>query len=114
MLRIWQQDQIRVPPSEGTLLRLQSGDRIVIREHVFLVVRRQLKRSSVLLTVCYELTEWHDDRPMDGQLAITVHPESLQVMEIRVISHRFCSDDRHVDLCEIGLQADEILVLPHG
>lgn len=119
MLQIWQQDQIRVPPSEGTLLRLQSGDRIVIRKHVFLVVRRQLKRSSVLLNVCYELTKWHDDRQSVCCLAITFHPESLQVEEIRMTSHRFHpdlghSDCSHVDLCETGLQSDDILILPHG
>ncbi len=109
---------------QGSTLRGNAAASSVRRSYCdqracLLVVRRQLKRSSVLLNVCYELAECHDDRLMSCRLAITFHQESLQVTEIRAISHRFHADlghsDRsHVDLCETGLQSDEILILPHG
>lgn len=116
MLRLWQQDQIRVPPSEGTLLRLQPGNRVIIREHVFLVTRHQLKRSSVLLILRYGLKEWNSslstsdccDHP-EYDLVVSVDLSSLRIRDLQLES---LNDLQHgTRLSVTCLHPDEVLGL---
>lgn len=69
--RAWQkQDRIRAAPGVGSLLSLQPGRQVLVRQAIYLISQRAVTTSATTLEVTYTLVEL--DREPAAQLGVSL------------------------------------------
>lgn len=65
----WNVDRIRIPRSEGRLLRLAEGDRLLVQDELLVIRHRQSGQQCDCIRVLYALSEsTTDDHQAAGDL----------------------------------------------
>ncbi len=94
LLNTWySKDRIRQSPTRGSLARLQVGDRVLIREMLFLVVNRDTMLRQQVSRIVYILREPDSSSPEEGKLFL-----ELLGLELKFISAKL---EFHGELIEL-------------
>lgn len=90
----YRRDRIRISPTEGRLVRLVVGDRILLRGEVYDIIDRQCDHGTERATIEYRLV------PMSNANEQAVLRASLVGPELRCISARFVASNANFDVFE--------------
>ena len=68
--RWYSADRIRLSPSRGSLVRLKTGDRVMIREMLFIVVCQNTIVAEQISEVIYRLREQDSASSVEAKLSV--------------------------------------------
>lgn len=101
--RWYSADRIRLSPSRGSLVRLKSGDRVVIREMLFVVVDQDTTVAEQESQVVYRLREQDTSGINEAKLSV-----ELSGSELEFVAARLEHNDEIIELFE----DDPVIVSP--
>ncbi len=82
--RWYSADRIRLSPSRGSLVRLQVGDRVLIRETLFIVVDRESTLCDSVSQVVYRLREPDSSSRVEGRIFVELAGSELEFISAKL------------------------------
>ena len=82
--RWYSEDRIRLSPSRGSLVRLKTGDRVLIRENLFVVVDQKAIFKEHVSQVDYRLHEQDSTLRTDAKLSVELIGKELKFVSAKL------------------------------
>jgi len=82
--RRYSEDRIRLSPSRGSLVRLKTGDRVLIRENLFVVVDQKSIFTEQESQVIYRLREQDPSVSKEAKLSVELIGNELKFVSAKL------------------------------